>query len=329
MARIAVVIPSYKVTAHILDVLSKIGSEVERIYVVDDKCPEQSGSFVEKRSSDSRVHVVRNAQNRGVGGATIAGYRAALRDGMDIVVKIDGDGQMDPTLVPVFVRPLVAQEADYTKGNRFFDLTDTRGMPPLRVFGNAGLSFLTKLASGYWDVFDPSNGYTAINRAALERLPLDKLAERYFFESDMLFRLGSIRAVVADVPMQAVYGSEISGLDVKKIFFPFLSASLRNLGKRLFYNYYLRDLSIASIELPVGLVLFGFGALFGAYKFVSSNLTGELTSAGTVMIAALPLLAGLNLILSFLGHDSRAVPSIPLAKRVLGQKLSGAKSGAE
>jgi len=202
-------------------------------------------------------------------------------------------------------------------------------MPPLRIFGNAGLSFLTKLASGYWDIFDPSNGYTAINRTALERLPLDKLAERYFFESDMLFRLGSIRAVVTDVPMQAVYGSEVSGLDVKKIFVPFLMASLRNLSKRLFYNYYLRDLSIASIELPVGLILFGFGALFGSYKFVSSNITGELTSAGTVMIAALPLLAGLNLILSFLGHDSRSVPSIPLSRRVLGRKLSSAKSTAE
>ena len=191
--RIAVAIPCYKVTRHVLEVIAAIGPEVEAIYAVDDACPEGSGDFIEQHNTDARVRVLRNPENRGVGGAIVTAYKAALADGMDIVVKIDGDGQMDPALLPLFVRPLLQGRADYTKGNRFFRPESMQGMPPVRQFGNAVLSFITKLSCGYWNVMDPTNGYTAVRTCVLAELPLDKLEQRYFFETDMLFRLNTVR----------------------------------------------------------------------------------------------------------------------------------------
>jgi dolichol-phosphate mannosyltransferase len=313
--RVAVVIPCFRVTAHILDVLAAIGPECERIYVVDDACPDGSGAWVENHCSDPRVVVLRNPHNLGVGGAVMHGYRAALADGMTIIVKVDGDGQMDPALIADFIAPIVAGEADYTKGNRFFDLEQVRQMPRMRLFGNAVLSFMTKLSSGYWDLFDPTNGYTAIHREAVRHLPLDKISSRYFFETDMLFRLNTLRATVVDVPMDAKYGDEVSHLKISKIVGEFLLKHLRNFCKRIFYNYYLRDMSLASLELPLGVVLVLFGSMFGAYQWWHSVHVGDSTPVGTVMLAALPILMGTQLVLAFLAHDIASVPRRPLQRR--------------
>ena len=193
---IAVVIPCYRVKSRILDVVSGIGPECQAIYVVDDGCPEGSGDHVEAECRDPRVHVLRHERNQGVGAATLTGYQAALDGGAAVIVKLDGDGQMDPTWIPRLVRPIQDGEADYVKGNRFFDLGDLGAMPRARVLGNSLLSFASKLSSGYWNVFDPTNGFTAIHAAVARRLPLAKLSKGYFFESDLLFRLGILRAVV-------------------------------------------------------------------------------------------------------------------------------------
>lgn len=309
--RVAVVIPSYRVKKHILSVLNAIGPEVFRIYVVDDCCPDQSGTFVRENCTDPRVVVLRNEVNQGVGGAVMAGYRAALEDKADIVVKIDGDGQMDPTLISQFIKPIMEGQADYTKGNRFFNLDQLREMPAMRLFGNAVLSFLNKLSSGYWDIFDPNNGYTAIHTSIAKQLPYEKISSRYFFESDMLFRLNLLRAVVRDVPMEAKYGDEVSNLKITKVIGEFFVKHTRNFFKRVFYNYYLRDLSLASIELPLGLLLFFFGTCFGVYQWVHAVMDGVATPAGTVMLSALPTLMGLQLILAFLSYDISSVPRIP------------------
>lgn len=306
--KIAVVIPCYKVKAHVLDVIAGIGSEVVKIYAVDDCCPEQSGAFIEEHCTDPRVTVVRNAQNQGVGGAVMAGYQAAINDNMDIFVKIDGDGQMDPRLLPSFVAPIIHGEADYTKGNRFFDLEEIRQMPKVRLFGNAALSFLTKLSSGYWDLFDPTNGYTAIHREVARHLPFHKISRRYFFETDMLFRLNTLRAVAVDIPMDAKYADEVSNLKISKIVGEFLVKHLRNFGKRIFYSYYLRDMSLASLELPLGVALVTLGGIFGLSHWVSSASSGIPTSAGTVMLSALPVILGTQFILAFIGHDVQSVP---------------------
>lgn len=306
--RIAVVIPSYRVVRHILGVLAVIGPEVWRIYVVDDKCPDGSGDHVEAQCKDPRVHVLRHEMNQGVGAAVMTGYRAAIADGAEVIVKVDGDGQMDPSLIPNFVAPILAGEADYTKGNRFFDLEELRAMPKIRLFGNAVLSLLTKLSSGYWDLFDPTNGYTAIHANVARHLPFAKISNRYFFETDILFRLNILRAAVVDIPMDAKYCDEVSHLKISKIMGEFLFKHARNFAKRIFYNYYLRDLSLASIELPLGLLLFMFGTVFGGWHWLHGLSEGTATPAGTVMLAALPTLMGLQLVLSFLAYDIASVP---------------------
>ena len=309
---IGVVIPSYRVCAHILDVIGGIGPEVGHIYVVDDCCPDGSGDLVEAKCEDPRVVVLRHQDNQGVGGAVMTGYRAALADGVTIIVKVDGDGQMDPALIPDFAGPIAAGEADYTKGNRFYHPDDVRAMRKARLIGNAVLSFMTKLSSGYWDIFDPTNGYTAIHGDAAGNLPLDKISKGYFFETEMLFRLNTLRAVVVDIPMRARYGKEVSNLRPSRLAGEFLIKHLRFLFKRIFYDYYLRDLSLASFELPVGLLMVMFGIGFGGFQWVESARTGLAASTGTVMLAAMPLLVGIQMVLAFIGHDIASVPKRPI-----------------
>jgi glycosyltransferase involved in cell wall biosynthesis len=313
-AKIAVVIPCYKVSSHILGVVQKIGSEVDRIFVIDDCCPEKSGALTERICADPRVQVIYHSTNLGVGGAVMSGYKAAIEAEADVIVKIDGDGQMDPRLIPLFVEPIVSGEADYTKGNRFFFLEKIRAMPKVRLFGNAVLSFMTKLSSGYWDLFDPTNGYTAIHADVARHLSFEKISRRYFFETDMLFRLNTLRAVVVDVPMDAQYGDELSNLKISKIVGEFLFKHVCNFAKRIFYNYYLRDMSLASIELPLGALLVIFGCSFGGYHWINSLQEGIATPAGTVMLSALPILMGTQLLLAFLGYDIANVPRRPLHK---------------
>lgn len=311
IARIAVVIPCYKVTSHIMHVLDRVGHEVAAIYVVDDFCPEGSGNYVFANCKDHRVKVIFHSKNMGVGGAVMTGYKIAINEGAHIIVKIDGDGQMDPALLPSFIAPIVLGSADYTKGNRFFDLSDVVGMPKIRIFGNAILSFLTKFSSGYWDIFDPTNGFTAIHSSIASKIPFEKISKRYFFESDMLFRLNTLRAVVIDIPMASKYGDEVSNLKISKITFEFLINNFKNFFKRIFYNYYLRDMSLASLELPLGLALFIFGIVFGSSNWLSSAAYDIATPAGTVMLAALPTLMGMQLILAFFAYDINMIPRYP------------------
>lgn len=309
---VAVIIPCYRVQSHILDVLSRIGPEVSRIYVVDDACPEHSGELVQQQCRDPRVQVLRHTQNQGVGGAVMTGYAAALADGADILVKIDGDGQMDPALIPRFVAPIVRGQADYTKGNRFYDLTHLGQMPVVRLLGNAALSFMAKLSTGYWNLFDINNGFTALHARAARCLPFDKVSRRYFFETDLLFRLNIARAVVADIPMNARYGAEQSSLKISRIAGEFLAKHARNFGKRIFYNYFLRDMTVASLELVLGLGLSLFGLVFGLYHWIHAAQAGIATPLGTIMLAALPTLLGLQMLLAFVAYDVANVPRRPI-----------------
>lgn len=313
---IAVVIPCYKVVQHIEGVISQIGPEVDRIYCVDDACPEHSGDHVERTITDPRVHVVRNPVNLGVGGAVMNGYRHAIADGATVIVKIDGDGQMDPRLVENFVAPILGGEADYTKGNRFFDLREIKQMPLFRRIGNLGLSFLAKASTGYWDVFDPTNGYTAIHARAAAHLPFESISNRYFFETDILFRLNTLRGVVLDIPMDARYGDEVSNLKISKIFFEFLGKHMRNLCKRIGYNYFLRDMPIASLELVAAILLLGFGLIFGGVNWWRSTAAEVSTPLGTIMIATVCVVSGLQFLLAFLAYDTSSVPRRPIHLRL-------------
>src|SRR5690606_32469710 len=213
------------------------------------------------------------------------------------------------------IEPILSGEADYTKGNRFYNLEEIHQMPKVRLFGNAALSLLNILSSGYWDVFDPTNGYTAIHVDVLKKLPFAKISERYFFESDMLFRLNTVRAKVVDVPMDAHYGDEESQLKIGEIIGDFTKKNIKNTGKRIFYNYFLRDMSIASIELVVGFLLLFFGLFYGVFHWLHSAHEGVVTPAGTVMLAMLPIVIGVQLLLSFLAYDIENVPRRRIHKR--------------
>lgn len=311
---VAVIIPCYRVRDKLLGVLEAVGPVCDRIYVVDDACPEGSGRYAEAHSKDPRLHFIYQQSNTGVGGAVMAGYRQALGDGATILVKLDGDGQMDPRLIPRLIGPIVIGVADYSKGNRFFDLSRVGQMPALRLIGNAGLSFLSKLSSGYWDIFDPTNGFTAAHASAIASLPLDRVDQRYFFESDMLFRLGLARAVVQDIPMHAFYADEKSSLRVGPALFRFAWMHGKNLLKRIFYRYYLHDFSIAGIELALGGLLLAFGVVFGGVNWVEAHRAAVGAASGTIMLAALPVILGTNLLLAFLSYDIRQVPRTPLQK---------------
>ena len=326
---IAVVIPAYRVRDRILGVISRIGPEVGAIYVVDDACPEESGAIVESHCKDPRVRVIKRQVNGGVGAAVKTGWRAALSDGYHIMVKIDGDGQMDPRLIPAFVAPIVAGQADYTKGNRFFDPEHVRRMPRTRLLGNAVLSFMSKASSGYWQMFDPTNGYTAISGVALRLLPLDKIADRFFFESDVLFRLATIRAVVKDIPMMAVYEDEPSSLSIRDVIGPFLIGHARAFVKRMIYNHYLRSFSVASVELLLALPLILFGLVYGLSTWIGAASQGLSATSGQVMIAALPIIVGVQLLLAFLQYDVASTPDEPLSPLLEADPTQGEAVGVE
>ncbi len=313
---LAAVVPCYREVDHVLAVLDAIGPEVGHIFVVDDACPDGTGRYVRDHCKDGRVSVLTHERNVGVGGATLTGYRKAIEAGADIIVKLDGDGQMDPRLIPALISPIARGEADYAKGNRFHDLDGLKGMPASRIFGNLVLSFLSKMSSGYWNLFDPTNGFTAIHAKVAGRLPMEHISEGYFFESDILFRLNLLGAVVADVPMEARYGAEKSGLKIHRVILEFAAKHWLNAVKRVFYSYLLRDFGAASVELLLGKVLVLFGVVFGALEWYESTTSGVPATAGTVILAALPIILGTQFLIAFLNFDTRNVPKRPLHPRL-------------
>jgi glycosyltransferase involved in cell wall biosynthesis len=322
--RIAVVIPCYRAASTIGAVVAGIGPEAARIFVVDDDCPEGTGARAFETISDPRLTVLSNPRNLGVGGAVKRGYRAALADGADIVVKIDADGQMDPRFIGRLVAPVAAGEADYAKGNRFarrFLMPSASGerrggaMPMTRRVGNNLASFLHKGVTGQWGIVDPANGFTAIHRRALEAIDLDAAADCYFFETDMLFQLGLADAVVKDVPLPALYAGEVSSLRVRNVVRSFPLLALRRFAKRIAVRYFLNDFNVASLELVIGIPLLLLGAALGLYHWVEAVATGVPASAGTVMFAALPIILGFQLLLSAISYDVAARPAEPLSRR--------------
>ncbi len=311
IARIAVVIPCYKVENEIVEVVRSIPDFVEGIILVDDKSPDR---FVEQVEglADDRVVLIRHESNQGVGGAMITGYREGLRRGYNILVKMDGDGQMDPQYLPALLRPLMKGEADYAKGNRWHDLNELPSMPVVRRLGNVALSFLTKVTSGYWRLFDPCNGYTAIRADVLRRIPLEHLSKSFFFETSMLVQLNVLSAVIRDVPIPANYGEEESTLKVGRILRQFPTALIRSWFSRLWHRYFIRDFGLISLCWLSGSLLSGWGLFFGGYKWLQSILTGVPTTAGTVMLAAMPFLMGFQLLLQACLLEVSLEPTKPL-----------------
>lgn len=305
------VIPCYKVKAHILNVLAKTPAWVEGVVCVDDACPEGSGAFIREHATDPRVRVIRLPKNLGVGGATLAGYREAERRGAQVLVKVDGDDQMDLTYAPQMVAPILLGEADYTKGNRITSMSHLQEMPITRVLGNSALSFAAKLSTGYWNIFDPTNGFTAIDAQVAKVVMQKRISQRFFFETDLLYHLGTLRAVVRDVPIPARYADEVSNLRISAIVGPFAFKHVRNFLQRVLGQYFVRDFTVASLELVFGLFLLLFGTGFAAH-YVATRVPGQTASAGVVMAAALPVILGAQLLLQAVNFDVLNVPTRPI-----------------
>ncbi len=302
-SQVAVIIPCFREKKMILEVISRTLEYPVQIYVIDDSCPESTGDFVLSNCNSERVKVIKHAKNKGVGGAVKTGYQAALIDGYQVLIKIDGDLQMDPNFLPKFIDPIIRGDADYTKGNRFYYLDGLLRMPRIRLIGNIMLSFLTKASSGYWNIFDPTNGYTGLHAALLTPIQISKVDDGFFFESDMLFRLNIARAKVIDIPIPIAYGNEKSSLSIKRIFMPFIFKNLRNFVKRIFYTYLIRNFSVATIELMLGFFMVCFGLYFGVTTWIESAESGQLASTGSIMLSALPIIIGSQMLFSFLTYD--------------------------
>lgn len=305
--RTTVVIPAYNEEHFIGEVIRTIPPCVDGIIVVDD-CSQDLTSREATRQDDNRVLVLRTTHNQGVGGATLTGYHKALELSSDIVVKMDGDGQMDPQHLPQLLDALVEQGYAYAKGNRFLFGEALAAMPKHRVFANVALTFMTKLASGYWHVFDPQNGYTSVRTDALRKIDLERIHRGYFFENDMLIELNIHNFRVKDVPMPARYGKEQSRISPFRlgVTVPFLFT--RRFFRRINQKYVLRDFSPIALFLYLGFLLFLWGALFGAFLWAESIVTGRLTSTGTVMLSVLPLILGFQLLLQAIVLDIAETP---------------------
>lgn len=305
--KLAVVIPAYKAEKTIRQVIESIPAWIDRIIVVNDCSPDSTTAEVH-RCSDERIFLVTHENNLGVGGAMLTGYRVAFDSGIDIAVKMDSDGQMDPSYIPYLIIPLLNGKADYTKGNRFLHQNELTQMPIVRRVGNLGLSFMTKLASGYWNIFDPTNGFTAIRRQIFECLNLERIDKRYFFETSMLCEMGIQRAVVKDVRIPAKYTSAASSLSERKSFFEFPPKLLKALSRRIVFLYFIRDFTPVSLLIVFGIVGIVFGLLWGIIQWAKASSLGVIASTGTVMISVLPLILGIQFILQALTLDIENVP---------------------
>ena len=304
--KIIVVIPCYKVSKQILKVISNIPEQVSNIILVDDQCPEKTGEFVAKNINDPRVTVLTNSENLGVGGATKTGYLQAIKYQADIIVKLDGDGQMNPKDITKLTKAITEEKYNYAKGNRFFTIKNVQQMPIVRKFGNLVLSFMSKLSTGYYEIFDPNNGFTAIDSDYLTQLPLDEIDNRYFFESDMLYQLNLLGAKVLDIPLPAIYKDEHSSLNIWQSIIIFPKKHLINFVKRIIYTYYLRDFNIASVQLLVGTIFFWWGSVLGLTTWLHNMKNGVSSATGTIMLVGILIITGVQLLLSFLNFDMRA-----------------------
>lgn len=325
-AKIAVIIPCYKVRKHIVKVVKGIGPEVTGIYVVDDACPEDSGRFLAQNCRDPRLKIIYQDCNSGVGGATLRGFSQATQDGYDILVKLDGDGQMDSNLISCLTEPVCVGEADYAKGNRFFSPRTLKKMPKIRLFGNGVLSFVTKVSSGYWNIMDPTNGFIAIHARAFRLLDHAQIERRYFFESDMLYRLHLLNAVVVDVPMNAIYEDEVSSLKISQIIGQFMINHLNRFFKRITYEYFVREINIGSTQIVAGTFSLVFALIYGGYFWISGIREGHANQPGVIVISAVALILGIQFLLSALNFDISRRQAFPIhllpEKGIRHQKLS-------
>jgi dolichol-phosphate mannosyltransferase len=306
---IAAIIPAYRVEQDIRSVLSGLPAYIKHVIVVDDASPDSTAELVAAAAKkDKRILLIRHPKNKGVGGAMLSGFHKALDLDAQIVVKLDGDNQMDPAYIPALIAPLIQGKADYTKGNRFRDFVSLRKMPLIRRMGNLGLSFFTKVATGYWNLFDPTNGFCAIRADILTKLPLEQIDNRYFFETSMLANLYLLNAFVLDVPIPARYANETSNLSIRRTVFEFPFKLIRTFLRRILLKYFLFDFSMMSVYLITSIPLLLFGLTFGIVKWIHYAKLGVPAPTGTVILPTLSVILGIQILLSSIEIDMNSTP---------------------
>jgi hypothetical protein len=308
--KIAVIIPAYRVKKHIHDVVNNLPDFIDSIIVVDDKCPDNSGHHILEKNKNKKLIVEFHEKNKGVGGAVITGYKKAIEINSDIVVKMDGDDQMDPMFLPLLITSLTESNAGYSKGNRFNDFAALKSMPKIRLFGNSILSFLVKVCAGYWDIMDPTNGYTAIKIDVIKKLNFENISNRYFFETDMLINLNIRNIGIIDIPMPAKYGNEESSLNISNIIRKFPIQMLKGLIRRIFLKYFIYNFNMFSIYLISSFLFISWGIIFGGFHWYMNSIKNIQTPTGTIMLAILPLMLGIQFLLQALSIDIHSIPKV-------------------
>lgn len=314
MTRIGVVVPCRHARDHVLAVLAAIGPEASAIYVVDDACPENTGRHVRDNCADPRVRVIRSDRELGPGGATVRGYREALGEEMDILVRLDPASGADPARLESLVRPLVDGQADYAKGNRWFHPAQTLGAGMGTTLRRGLASLGSKLATGYWDITDPGHGFTALHATVARAIPVERVACDARFAVDMLFRLGELRAVVVDVPMPQRQAGESPPADART------GADagwfLARAAQRLAYAWVAREINAGTVQLVIGIALLLAGALYAAIL----GARQATASAGEAMLAALPIVVATQCLLGALRYDVANVPRQPIHAQLVKRK---------
>jgi len=296
VSKLAVVIPAFKAEATIGSVVQQIPGYVDQIIVVDDASPDKTAEIV-SGLADRRVVLIRHDRNLGVGGAMVTGFKKALELGADMIAKIDADGQMDSQYIDRFAMAAVRYQCDYVKANRFGHIKSLSTMPKARLVGNFFLTFMTKFVSGYWNIFDPQNGYVMITRKMLMRLDLGRVDQGYFFENSMLIQLNIMRARIAEIYLPAKYGSATSSMKLTRIALSFPWKLLRGYVYRVYQKYVFRSLSPFAVLAFFGMVAMAWGVLWGGLAWWNSYTTRVVATTGTVTLSLLPLLLGWSALL--------------------------------
>jgi glycosyltransferase involved in cell wall biosynthesis len=298
---VAVVVPAYNEEQLVASTVQSIPDFVDRIFVVDDAS--RDGTAERARAADPRVEVIQHETNGGVGGAIVTGYQRALAEKIDVTCVMAADGQMDPDDLETLVAAVASGECDYAKANRLFTGQAWHVIPRYRYLGNAMLSFLTKIASGYWHVADSQSGYTAINLETLELLDLDRIYRNYGFPNDMLVHLNVWNRRVRDFPSRPIYGvGERSGIRLRRVV-PRISWLLaKGFFWRLWQKYVIRDFHPLVLFYMLGLALFGGGVVLGLVE-TGLRLAGNPIPFATIVLVALFVISGLQLLLFAMWFD--------------------------
>jgi glycosyltransferase involved in cell wall biosynthesis len=299
--KVAVVVPAFNEEGLVGSTVSTIPSFVDKIYVVDDG---STDATVERaKGADERVEVIKHEKNEGVGAAIVTGYRRSAADENDITCVMAADGQMDPDDLEMLVRAVASNECDYAKANRLFTGQAWQLIPKTRYLGNAVLSFLTKIASGYWHVADSQSGYTAVNLETIRMVDLERVYRRYGFPNDLLVHLNVWNRRVRDYPSRPIYGvGERSGIRLRKVIPRISWLLLKGFFWRMGQKYVIRDFHPLILFYMLGILLFGVGILLGIVEVVLRFAGNPITSA-TIVLVALLVISGLQLLLFAMWFD--------------------------